>query len=115
MFQYKAKVTNVVDGDTIDVDIDLGFYVHRMERVRLYGINAYETRLGKDTTAEEKAKGLEGKAYLTNLILGKEVVLNSFKSDDYEKYGRFLAEVLLGDLNVNEDMVTKGYAVHQVY
>lgn len=115
MYEYKAVVLNVVDGDTIDVTIDLGFYVHRLERVRLSRINAFETKLGKATTAEDKKKGLEGKEFLSGLLLNKQVTLQSLKVNDFEKYGRFLAEVCIDGKNVNDLMVENGFAVKATY
>jgi micrococcal nuclease len=115
MYEYKAIVLNVVDGDTIDVSIDLGFFVNKVERVRLSRINAFETKLGKTTTAEDKKKGLEGKEFLTALITGKRITLQSLKPNDFEKYGRFLAEVVVDEKNVNDLMVEKGFAVTATY
>jgi micrococcal nuclease len=115
MYEYKAKVINVVDGDTIDVNIDLGFFVNKIERVRFARINAFEVKLGKTTTADEKKKGIEAKDFLTNLILNKQVVLQSLKPNDFEKYGRFLAEVVIDNKNINDLMVEKGFAVKAIY
>ena len=65
LFHYRCEVTRVVDGDTIDVDIDLGFNIKYSERVRLLGINTPETRT---RDLEEKAKGLEAKDFVINWL-----------------------------------------------
>lgn len=90
MFQYKAVITNVVDGDTFDMDIDLGFNIHIHERVRLLDIDTPE-KFGK-----EKELGLIVKQYATNNFLGKEVIIRSEKADiaaDTDSFGRWLVKV----------------------
>ena len=109
MYEYKAQCVKVVDGDTIDCVVDLGFKVNvGPERFRLYGIDAPETTLRGDTTPEEKAAGLELKAWLKERIEGKEVVLRTFK-DDKGKYGRYLAVVIHDGVNLNEFMFEEGW------
>ena len=111
-YTYDATILNIVDGDTVDADIDLGFDIHQKTRFRLYGINAPEVH-SKD--AAEKAAGLKAKDYLTKLIGGKRVVIETIK-DETEKYGRYLAKIQIANkeansfLNVNDDMVKAGYA-----
>ena len=111
MFEYYVKkVSKVVDGDTIDVDIDLGFDISFSSRVRLAGIDTPESR-----TADkfEKSLGLEAKAYLKNAIdASKTVVIKTEKMDSSEKYGRILGWVFLdgSDKSLNEMMIEDGYA-----
>jgi micrococcal nuclease len=111
MFEYYVKeVTNVVDGDTIDVVIDLGFDISFTSRVRLAGIDTPESRT-KDKV--EKALGLESKEYLKKAIEdAKTVVIKTEKMDSSEKYGRILGWVYLdGSGNsINHEMIEKGYA-----
>jgi micrococcal nuclease len=111
MFEYYVKkVTKVVDGDTIDVDIDLGFDISFSSRVRLAGIDTPESRT---TDKAEKALGLEAKAYLKNAIdSSKTVVIKTEKIDSSEKYGRILGWVFLDGSNksINEQMITDGHA-----
>ena len=118
MYEYRAHVVRVVDGDTADVLIDLGFDISLKKRVRFTRINAYETRLGKDTTQEEKEIGLEAKEYVKNLIEGKEIILQSHKEKG-GKYGRYIAEIIyMKDeerINLNDELVIKKYAVYQEY
>lgn len=111
MYEYFVKeVTRVVDGDTIDVVIDLGFSIMFASRVRLAGIDTPESRT-KDKA--EKALGLESKKYLADrLKAAKNIVIKTEKLDSSEKYGRILAWLYLdGDGNsVNHEMIEKGYA-----
>lgn len=106
MFQYTAKVLEVIDGDTLDVSIDLGFNVQHTLRVRLYGINTPETRT---RNKEEKQKGLAAKQRLKDLIEGKLVLIKT-KKDEKEKYGRYLAEVYLDETNINKTLIAEGHA-----
>lgn len=109
MYEYRATVLRVVDGDTIDATVDLGFDVHVNQRFRLYGINAPETR------GESRDAGKAAKAYLQTLLTthaGKtgELTIQTRK-DDREKYGRYLAVLLAGDANLNHLMIAAGHAV----
>jgi micrococcal nuclease len=111
MFEYYVKkVTKVVDGDTIDVDIDLGFDISFSSRVRLAGIDTPESRT---TDKAEKALGLEAKAYLKHAIdSATSVVIKTEKMDSSEKYGRILGWVYInGDtVSLNDMMINDGYA-----
>lgn len=112
--KYKAILKRVVDGDTIDVLIDLGFGVFYKSRVRFYGIDAYETRLGKNTTIVEKEKGLEGKQFLIDKIpIDSEIELETYKHKG--KYGRYIATVYYNGININKLMVSMGYAIYKEY
>lgn len=113
MYEYNALVTNVVDADTIDVLCDLGFSTFTKQRLRFARINAYEIRLGKNTTEEEKQVGLEAKQYVKDLIEGKEITIRTEK--DTGKYGRYIAEIIFNDINLNDDLVIKKYAIYQEY
>jgi micrococcal nuclease len=107
---YVRKVENVVDGDTIDVLIDLGFDILFASRVRLAGIDTPESRT-KDLA--EKALGLEAKEYLTKALQdAKSVVIKTEKMDSSEKYGRILGWVYInGDtVSLNDMMINDGYA-----
>ena len=108
MYNYKIKKINkVVDGDTVDLDIDLGFGITITQRVRLKGINTAET---KTLNLEEKAKGLVAKEWLkTELSKKGEWIIETFKED---KYGRILGTLyLVGDpVTINERMLNEGIA-----
>ena len=111
MYEYYVKeITKVVDGDTIDIIIDLGFDVFISSRVRLAGIDSPESRTSDKI---EKALGLEAKQYLEDHLKGaKDIVIKTEKIDSTEKYGRILGWVYInGDLvSINDHMVNNGYA-----
>jgi len=114
LFQYKAFVTAVYDGDTCTVDIDLGLHVWiKNEKIRLCRINAPELR------GKERPHGLLSRDFLRNLILNKEITLRTVK-DTREKYGRYLGEIWITDakgksLNVNDELVKNSLAVYKEY
>ncbi len=107
---YVRKVENVVDGDTIDVLIDLGFDILFASRVRLAGIDTPESRT-RDLA--EKALGLEAKEYLKKALKdAKSVVIKTEKMDSSEKYGRILGWVYTdgNTVSLNDMMINDGYA-----
>lgn len=108
MYQYKIKkIKRIIDGDTIDVDIDLGFWITVSYRVRLKDIDAAETRT-KDLS--EKAEGLAAKSWLEKELSREgEWIIETTKED---KYGRILGTLyLVGDpVTVNERMLNEGIA-----
>jgi micrococcal nuclease len=111
MYEYRVKeVLKVVDGDTIDVIIDLGFDVSFTSRVRLAGIDTPESRT-KD--AREKILGLEVKDYLKKALDGAtDIVIRTEKADSSEKYGRILGWLFINRQtdSLNTELVNKGYA-----
>ena len=108
MYEYKVKeVVKVVDGDTIDVVIDLGFDLSKKERVRLAGIDTPESRT---RDLDEKKLGLEAKEHLsTNLANAKQLIISTEKDG---KYGRMLGTIHMNDdiVSLNQQMIDKGYA-----
>ena len=113
MYEYKCKVKRVVDGDTMDVVIDLGFDIFHFCRVRLAGIDTPESRT---RDLDEKARGKLSKAYLKESIKGKKIVLKTKIKDSRGKFGRVIAEVWAefeeGSLrNINELMIKEYHAV----
>jgi micrococcal nuclease len=111
MYEYFVKeVTKVVDGDTIDVIIDLGFDIMFSSRVRLAGIDTPESRT---TDKVEKALGIESKEYLKkNLKDAKSIVIKTEKMNSSEKYGRILGWLYINDdtESINDKMINDGYA-----
>jgi len=112
MYEYKAKVVKVVDGDTVDVDIDLGFGVWlKNERVRVMGIDTPESRT-RDKV--EKVFGLAAKKRLKEL-LDEDTILKtqvSKKGEDLKgKFGRILGDFIIGDSLVTEILIEEGHAV----
>ena len=108
MFEYRCEVKRVVDGDTVDVDIDLGFGVWlRKQRIRLYGIDTPESRT---RDLEEKKYGIAAKDYLKKWLSGRGVTIKTHK-DAKGKFGRILGELWCFDVNVNEKMIEEYHAV----
>ena len=95
MYTYNAKVIRVIDGDTVELDIDLGFTIHWKSSCRLYGVNTPEL---KSSDKDERLKALEAKNFLIQeLPVGSDVTINSKKLD---KYGRPLVEVINNHINI---------------
>jgi len=113
MYEYKAKVHRIIDGDTVDVTIDLGFEMTTKQRVRLYGINTPETRT-RDLV--EKAKGKASKARLMELLNGckREIILRTLKRG---KYGRILGKLLHPETheNFNQTLLKEGLAKKMIF
>lgn len=113
MFEYRCNVVRVVDGDTVDVDIDLGFGVWmRKQRIRMYGIDTPESRT---RDLEEKKYGLAAKYFLIGLLDDPNgITLKTYK-DGKGKFGRILGELwrtsTYSDKSVNEYMIEKHHAV----
>ena len=115
MYQYKVKLDRVVDGDTIDCMIDLGFDVSTKKRIRFVGINTPESRT---RDLEEKKKGLAAKARLKEILEGANEI--HLDSHGVGKYGRVLGELDVDCvvtvtsptmINVNELLIKEGHAV----
>ena len=109
-----TKIDKVLDGDTIDVTIDLGFDLHKKERVRVAGVDTPEKRT---RNLEEKALGLDAtgwlKAKLEETIKGdEELIIRTELKGGVGKYGRLLVWLYVGDsdISLNEQMITEGYA-----
>lgn len=108
MFEYKCKVTKVVDGDTVDVDIDLGFGVWlRDQRIRLYGIDTPESRTSDPS---EKLYGKAAAEFLKKWLDGGDVTIKTHK-DERGKFGRILGDLWVFDTNVNRKMIEEHHAV----
>tara|TARA_Y100000310_G_C19952753_1_gene477602 strand:- start:69 stop:479 length:411 start_codon:yes stop_codon:yes gene_type:complete len=109
MYEYQCKIVRVVDGDTVDVDIDLGFGTWmKKQRIRLYGIDTPESRT---RDLEEKKYGIMAKEIVKKYLpLGSTQVLRTRK-DKAGKYGRILGEFVVGDETLNEWMITNHYGV----
>ena len=109
MYEYGCTVTRVVDGDTVDVILDLGFSILHKCRVRLYGIDTPESRT---RDKDEKARGKLASKYLSDAIHnGTKVVLRSKLKDSKGKYGRVLGEIIVDSININQSMIINHLAV----
>ena len=106
MFEYSAEVIKIVDGDTLDARIDLGFDVHVNKRIRLMGIDTWESRT---RDKDEKVKGLAAKARLKELMKQDK---NKFKliSHGTGKFGRVLGDIEISVGNVCDILVEEGHA-----
>ena len=108
LYHYSAEVTRVVDGDTVDAFVDLGFDMHSKQRVRLYGINTPECRT-RDKI--EKVAGLAAKARLQEMLKeNKNKCVIKTSLDKKGKYGRVLGVLYVEDVNLNETLVEEGHA-----
>ena len=109
-YSYRVKkVTKIVDGDTIDVLLDMGFDILYQQRVRLFGIDTPESRT---RDLEEKKYGLLSKYFLkAELSLGKKITVKTYKGDETGKFGRILGDIWIDGNSVNQKMCDKGYAV----
>jgi micrococcal nuclease len=107
-YLYKALITNVVDGDTVDAEVDVGFKIKMLLRLRLNRINTWELT---SSNAEDKQRALLGKSYVVNTVLNKLVVIQTFKAD---AFGRYLAEVYYdsngSSTNLNDELLKNGLA-----
>ena len=109
---YRIKsVLKVVDGDTIDASIDLGFDISLSKRIRLAGIDTPESRT---RDLEEKALGLESKEWLKKALEdAKDILIKTEKPDSTEKYGRIIGHLFVNDqeTSLNNQMIDEGYAL----
>ena len=116
MYHYKAKVERIVDGDTIDVVIDLGFKITTFQRVRMAKINTPETfNVKKDS--EEYFKGLTSKQYVEQRIAANNNEIELETEKVTEKYGRYIGTIWLADskTSLNDELVEKGLAKYVQY
>ena len=112
MYKYNAKLDRVVDGDTVDALVDLGFDTWKKVRIRMHGMNAPESRT---RNLEEKAKGIAAKVRLEELLESGRFILQSM---GVGKFGRCLGIIYVNDsntkyldVNVNKTLITEGHAV----
>jgi len=109
MYEYSCTVKRVVDGDTVDVILDLGFDILYKSRVRLFGIDTPESRT---RDKDEKARGKMASAFLENAINnGNSVVIQTKLKDSKGKFGRVLGDVVVDGVNINQSMVDNHLAV----
>ena len=107
MYEYGCTVERVVDGDTIDVVIDLGFSCMYKSRVRLFGIDTPESRT---RNKDEKARGKLAAKFLSDAVSSGDVVLKTKLKDSRGKFGRVLATVWVDGKNINQSMIDHYHA-----
>lgn len=104
MYEYKCLVTRIVDGDTVELKVSLGFGMWFNTHVRLAGLNAPEMSTGEP--------GAHAKAKLADLLLDKpNILVTTKKAHEFEKYGRVLGTFIVDGVNVNQAMLDGGFAV----
>lgn len=108
LFFYQAEIVSVYDADTVTARVDLGFHVTIEEKLRLYRIDAPEMR------GRERREGIRCRDMLRGWVLGKDVMIQTVK-DKKGKYGRYLAELWVGDENLNNKLVDEGCAEFRNY
>jgi len=107
MYEYSCKVKRVVDGDTVDVVIDLGFDIHFATRVRLYGMDTPESRT---RNKDEKVRGYMSKDFLEEWMEKDDVIIRT-RRDKKGKFGRVLGEMIVRGENINKLMIKECLAV----
>jgi len=109
MYEYRCKIRRVVDGDTVDIDIDLGFgvWLHK-ERVRIYGIDTPESRT---RDKEEKKYGLMAKEFVKQFVKGDSIKLTTQKYDAKGKFGRILGDIIVDNRSLSDTMIQEHHAV----
>lgn len=108
MYEYRAYVISVYDGDTITVDIDLGFGVWlKKQKIRLARIDTPEIK------GDERAMGLIARDRVRELIMDKDVTIRT-KKDKKGKYGRWIAEVIYDNINLNDQLLQENLAKQYV-
>ena len=113
MYEYRCKVVKIIDGDTVDVDIDLGFGVWlKKERIRMFGIDTPESRT---RDLEEKKYGNAAKEFITDMLDDEGGIVLKTRKDKEGKYGRILGELWrttdFADKSINDYMIEKHHAV----
>ena len=103
MYTYNAKVLQVIDGDTYDLSVDLGFSLNIKIRVRLNGIDTPETTW-RAKNEEEKERGIAAKSFVESLVLEKEVTI---KSHYLGVYGRYIVDIFLPDSSSLRDVLVE--------
>lgn len=108
MYEYRATVERVVDADTLDLLISVGFGIYKKERIRLARVDAWETR------GDERIQGVKAKEFVEDVLHAvTEVTITTIK-DKKGKYGRYIAEVLIPyegkNVNLGDLLVEKGHA-----
>lgn len=111
MYEYTAKLDRVVDGDTLDLIIDMGFKMTTNQRIRLAGINTPET-YGQKHDSEEYKAGIKAKDFVVKRLSENENTVRIETSKLTGKYGRYIGVIWLtdNDISLNDELVQKGFA-----
>jgi micrococcal nuclease len=113
MYEYRARIVRVIDGDTVEAEVDLGFHISFLRTLRLFGINTPETK------GVSRPQGLAARDFLIHLIdthtHGNSELIIRTEKDATGKYGRLLATLIAGGVNLNEALIAAGHAVVALY
>lgn len=109
LYEYRADVLKVIDGDTMDLQISVGFGIYVQHRCRLLGVDAYETKPIRHNTDEQVELGKKLKEQMKEMLEGKSVLIHTVK-DRGDKYGRYLVDMYLDDLYINNYVKGSGMA-----
>lgn len=113
MFEYKAQVARVIDGDTIEVRIDLGFNISIQHTIRLLGVNCSEI---KANVPEIKLLAMRAKERVQELLLNPNITVKTFKPYPNDKYGRYVAHIVNSDnINISEILLSENLATIYTY
>ena len=110
MFEYNAMIVRVIDGDTVEADIDLGFYVTTRVKLRLDGIDTPE--IFRPSNSEERNHGYDAKAHVERLVLNKPCIVKTSKTG---KYGRWIAGIVVNGIDVVESLLENNFAKREYY
>lgn len=113
MYEYKASLVRVIDGDTVELDIDLGMNVFVREKVRLAGIDTPET-YGVKKESEEYKLGMAAKVRIHQLLYNAVLVIQTTK-DKKGKYGRYIVSIIANGQNVGDILLKEGHAKAVTY
>ena len=108
MYEYKCYVSRIIDGDSLEASIDLGFGIMFNSKVRLYGIDTPESRTRDE---DEKVRGLLAKQYLESKINSAKQVIIQTEKDSKGKFGRVLGKLFADKININQSMIDNHLAV----
>lgn len=108
LYTYKADIISIYDGDTVTALISVGFNIFTEQKIRLYGIDAPEVK------GKSRGEGLKSRDWLRSKILNKSILIKTIK-DKKGKYGRYLGILYLNGENINDSLVSNGYAVYREY
>ena len=108
MYEYSCGITRIVDGDTVDAEIDLGFDIIYKSRVRLYGIDTPESRT---RDLDEKARGKLAAKFLSDAILHADTLVIQTKLDKKGKFGRVLGVIVADGVDLNQALIDNHLAV----
>lgn len=112
MYEYKAKLVRVIDGDTIEVNIDLGFDITFKQKIRLARIDTAE--IFRPSCDAEREHGLIATDFVKHFLSAENLIIKT-KKDKKGKYGRLLAEVFVDNYNLNDALITEGFEKKDFY